>query len=78
MYKMSDFSSVFVDSFARLQEEYGQRMYFYHRADLHAGLRELVKSLGVVVQLNSALDSAFAMASGLGMPVAANFIMVMQ
>ena len=51
-----DLAPIFEDSFEMLEGEYGHKLYFFHRADFHAGLRELAESWGVIVHLGSAVD----------------------
>jgi 2-polyprenyl-6-methoxyphenol hydroxylase-like FAD-dependent oxidoreductase len=56
MCTMKDLGSFFEDSFETIEKEYGHKMYYFHRADLHAGLHELAKTLGVRIYLGLAVD----------------------
>lgn len=44
MLKLDDLTSVVEDSFANMESDYGNKLYHFHRVDLHSQLRELAEA----------------------------------
>lgn len=40
-------------SFANVEQQFGNKWYFYHRVDMHRHLREMAESAGAVIRLGA-------------------------